>query len=280
MIGAMAAFTTACSSDDHDDITVLSSNSALKIAFVKTDTGHIENNLQAGDVLTYKYTLEGIDGDYSSYEIVPEGQTVVFHQIKDTDFSLVGSPIIKPIGKEGNFQLKILKPGNFQLKFVLKKVTSEGGKTTAATAEANFNAVKITAYRYNWQYKKTSMYTVYAYFHKLYIDTGHEQYDNLYLGGLSMEVSFKNSKNLNDAFNNPFQDFIPNTHIDFYEYQLYGNGLKGLSSSPGVVVATIDKIKFVKDVNGVNTFMEYDNIPVIDRGRQDSWEGNGDMALN
>jgi hypothetical protein len=276
IMGTMTAFTTACS-DDHDDITVPSS--ALKIAFVQTNTGHIENNLQVGDVLTYKYTLEDIDGEFSSYEIVPEGQTVVFHQIKDTDFSL-GDANIKPIGKEGNFKLTILKPGNFQLKFVLKKITSEGEKTAVATAEVDFNAVKITAYRYDWEYKGSSggHHSQHLYFHKLYIDTGHEQYDNLYLGGLTLTAYFKNLKNLYQGFQNTFQDFIPNTHIDFYEQQDYEGTESG--SKNVVLVSTIDEIVFDKDVNGVTTHMEYKNIPVIDWKYQNSWADQGDPALH
>jgi hypothetical protein len=273
MIGAMAAFTTACSSDDHDDITVLSSNSALKIAFVKTDTGHIENNLQVGDVLTYKYTLEGLADSFSSYEIVPEEDVNLsqYHQTKDTDYSLPSNSnnVIKPQGKEGNFNLRIKEPGNFKIKFVLKKISPEGAKTAVAADTLDFNAVKISAYCY---YRKTSRYYFYS---KLVINTGNKAKDTYLSDQKSCKITYTTKNNGNSILETTTAtiNFKHDSILGIRPYEAYDY------HSSGHVLSSVSEITFKKSLiyNGdqIDIDIKYKDVPVTNYGQQDGWGGQG-----
>jgi hypothetical protein len=168
--------------------------------------------------------------------------------------------------------MRIIKPGNFHLNFDLNKI-EDGVKTSVATSgEILFNAVRIAAYRYHYMTRSGGIghHARYSFLQKLYMDTGNQQYDNQYLGGLDYTLNYKNSKNQNQSFNPSFTNFIPRINIDFYALQSFEGG-----SSPAIEVSVIDKITFTKTINGNTSYIEYKNISVTDEGYQSSWKDEG-----
>ncbi|MDR1348764.1 MAG: hypothetical protein LBJ63_10170 [Prevotellaceae bacterium] len=84
----------SCSNPDDDnpvEPVVITLDPGLKIEFQAVSNGHNWTNLQTGDVITFRYTVENIDIDSidDTYEIAPAGNNAIFHQIQNTDFALV-----------------------------------------------------------------------------------------------------------------------------------------------------------------------------------------------
>lgn len=291
LLTVMALLFVSCSDNDMIEPVepVVISDPALKIEFQSATNGHDWTNLQTGDVVTFSYTIENVDSIDNTYKIAPNGSNAIFHQIQNTDFDLVEIrytyllgqtwvyyatiAAVDSLNSTGTFLLRILKPGNFHLGFVLTK-TENGVKTPIAVFDnVLFNAVRIVAYRYDYMIDDGGLFehATYNHCHKLYMDTGNQQYDNQYLGGLNYTLNFKNSRNQNQSFNPAFTNFIQKVNIDFYPMQSHKS-----DKSPGVEVNTIDKITFTKIINGNTSYIEYRNITVTNKGGQNAWgpEGN------
>ncbi|MDR2066072.1 MAG: hypothetical protein LBP85_10260 [Prevotellaceae bacterium] len=255
----------------------------LKIEFQSFPSGRDWTNLQTGDIVTFGYTVENIDSIDNTYEIAAVGSNAIFHQIQNTDFALVKKntglipyynliAVVDNLSQTGTFLLRILKPGNFHLNFALNKIENGVKTPVAVSGEIQFNAVRIVAYTYDYLIEEGGWFShgKYNYCHKLYMDTGNQQYDNQYLGGLNYVINFKNSRNQNQSFSPEFTNFVPKVNIDLYDIQTFEGG-----SSPGVIVTVIDKISFVKIINGNTSYIDYKNITVTSMGGQNAWGPNG-----
>jgi hypothetical protein len=258
----------ACKTDRDDTITPLVPSptapaETLKLSFVKTNTGHDLGNLQAGDVITFKYETSASleDGKLS---IVPEITDKTKHQIIGKDFGLSQNDkptdSIKLTKNTGEFNMQVHAPGAFQnnLQLLKRKNNAYAPLAQAATV---FNVVQIIAYRYAWEARAASFWnnthSIQTIRHKLFIKTGEEQNDN-FLNGLSFQMKF--------AGRAPwFNNFQKSTNIDFVEFQDYEGG-----TSPAIAAGYINTINFVKEVNGIKTNIEYNGISVQDFGG-DAW---------
>lgn len=253
----------SCHSDDSEP--VFTPKVGLETTFLKATHQHSLSNIQVGDTLTYTFHIsENRKSD--KFAIVPESNNSIKHQFMDVDYELLYNDnkvnAIETTEKTGNFKIVVKKAGNFQHSY---KVISykDNDIFESQTTDLIFNAIKITAYRYNWKYKNGGSFShsKWRYFHKLYIDTGEQQYDN-YLNNLSYQIRF-------DNYNHNFSNFEKNTNMNFYQVQHYQGGDNPTQYS------NIDKIIFKKEYNGNISLIEYHNIPVLWLGRHDNWGYNG-----
>jgi len=274
---AALVFITSCSSDNDDDDGMPSKNSVtlnMEIASSKL------KNLEVGDIIYLKYTIEGLKIDsLAEYYIEPIGENESMHQIVGTDYYPGGvfnpSGIIYVNSNSGLFELQIAKPGNFRLQFALNEY-KDGKKTQLAvtpalneSGEIAFNAVRIVAYTYFRQTDGGGLDRPdFNRYHKLYIDTG--KYNNdTYLQGTDLTVYLSNNKVTSSELP-ALASFPINTTLDFSKVVHY----KGRGNGP-TPYSKIDKLEFKTTINGIPTYVEYNNIPVTNYGEKGSWGDSG-----
>ncbi|MFV0531508.1 MAG: hypothetical protein ACK5MD_08715 [Flavobacteriales bacterium] len=255
-------FFFSCHSDDE----MLAPKITLDTTFLEATNQHTLSNIQVGDTLTYKFDISG-NTDSDSFAIVPgETNNSIKHQFMDVDYELLynGSKTdtIKTSQNTGTFKIVAKKTGNFQHTY--KAIAYKGNDTLESEkTDLIFNAVRIIAYSYTWKYKSGGIFShsKWKCFHKLYIDTGEQQYDH-YLDGLTYDVKYA-------SYNKPIYNFERSTNRDFHGMQEYEGG------SDPTIYSTIDKIIFKKEFNGISSLIEYHNIPVHYMGRHDDWGYGG-----
>lgn len=270
----------SCSDSDTDDLDLttdqnLIENPTFSLKFVKASNGSTMTNLQVGDSLVIAYEINGVSiNTHETFTIMPQLGGPVSHQILGEDYDLYYKnkkvDKINTLEKQGKFTLYIKKAGNFShtySAFIVNAENNEIPKKLISKSELYFNSVRIVAYNYEIRLRKSStwQHSLRGVFHKLYIDTGNEEYDK-YLENLTYNVYY-NSRSFEQS------NFRNKENRDFYEVQRVEGGKNAYT------VNTIDKIVFKKEVNGVTTNIEYKNIPVVFYGRKDDWgtEGNNNL---
>ena len=271
----------SCSSDD--DI-VLSEKevenpipipSKLELRFVRASGDSDISNLQVGDsvIVGYKITGENLQED-EAFAITPLSGGPVSHQVLGEDYDCYYRKqkveSFHTSDQEGEFTLHIKKPGNFRHVYELSKVKKDSLILPAqqlAKGEIFFNSVRIVAYSYEVRTKKgdISSHSRWDTYYKYFIDSGNEQYDT-YLEGLNSQFHY------NNLISNQ-SDFQNKTSRDFHPVQ------RSKGSGGKYRVYMIDKIMFKKQVNGLETNIEYKNIPVGWYDRQDQWGDRGTENL-
>ncbi len=265
----------SCSKDNIDTVTP-DKSIVLNTSLLSVSNGHDISNIQVGDTLTYKYDITSnlVDGD--NY-IVPETVSTIKHQRQNIDFTLFYNKLkcdtVKCLSKTGSFKILVNRAGNFQSAYTSLNFAKGPNKpiTTSNATDISFNAVRIIAYRYSWEWDRrgSSLFGYryyYRHFHKLYIDCGNQQND-IYLQNLGYNLKYY-------SFNVNRSGFIQNSNIDFHEVQETDSG-----NSPSVQADQINKLTFYKSVNGIQTTIEYNNVSVPHVGEHNDWGYNGNNNL-
>lgn len=221
------------SCSDFDDINLnqtidqtLIENPTFSLKFVRTSRGSTMNNLQVGDslVIAYKITGVTIKSD-EAFTIMPQLGGPVSHQILGEDYDLFYKnkkvDKINTLEKQGKFTLYIKKAGNFShvyTAFIVNTENNEIPNKLIPKSDLYFNSVRIVAYNYEIRLRKSStwQHSLRRVFHKLYIDTGNEEYDK-YLENLTYNVYY-NSRSFEQS------NFRNKQNRDFYEIQRVEGG--------------------------------------------------------
>ena len=270
----------SCSKNDSQTATsteevAVEKKVALTSSLAYVSNGHTIGNVQVGDTLTYNYDIVSNVTDGKFY-IVPETTSAIKHQKQNTDFTLFYNKLkcdtVKCLTKSGKFKVLVNRAGNFQntvtaVNFI-KSSSPQVYKSNSV--DVLFNAVRIVAYSYNWNYYTTSArHHWQRYLNKLYIDNGNQQNDT-YLQGLAYQTKYL-SKTTNNT------GFVINSNSDFFpSFTKWGSdNLDGEEA----YIYTIYKITFNKTINNINSLIEYDNIPVYEWGEHPDWGDNGNNNL-
>jgi hypothetical protein len=250
----------------------------LKTAFFYASNGHDLSNVQVGDTLTYKFEIT-TNIKSENFTIFPAIFDKFKHQIINIDYTLFYNKLkcneIKALNnKNGEFKILVNKAGNFQHVYTASTLSAID-KTLEIQSSPNdvkFNAVRIIAYRYNYNFYTTNAgHHWNRFFNKLYIDNGDQKDKNdNYLQGLDYEVKFL-------SYTNGGANFPINTNIDFAgSYEKWGGDLlNGTEVNPG----QIETLTFYIVINGQKTPVVYKNIPNPEWGDRPEWGDAGNNNL-
>lgn len=260
----------SCSKDENQPTTdAVEKKVSLTSTLDYVTNGHTIGNVQVGDTITYRYSIISNipNGDFY---IVPETTSAILHQLRNVDFTLFYNKLkcdtVKCLAKSGKFKILVNRPGNFQNTVTALNFEKGQNKpiTFSNSIDVLFNAIKITAYVYWWDWDSSQTWGN-KYYTFLHINTGN-QINDTYLTGLNYNIFF-------DSTNQGKSNFSSNTNI-LIKFQ---NGPNPYQNPQ--LLTNISKINFIKPFNGINTNIEYTNIPVSNLGRRDDLQDIGNNNI-
>ena len=281
---------TACSSEDTDQLGL--TQRGIKTGFSQHSFPFVIEpeiiypkdknalNLQVGDTLLINFKVTNSSSLYPEtyYKMTFEKSNPSYHQLLEYDYSFsfndthyVATNNDSLVLHNGNNWSRIIikKPGNFQLHYTATDYIpthNYGAGENIATADVNFNAVKLSAYFYRWYYDPDSdmgSHSYSHYYHKVFIETGDQKFDNFF-------DTFRIESVINSVIYDGGDSAVNKRSFDISAPQK-----RVQTGHSPTVYKTLNKLTLKKMVNGIYLEATYQNIPIINVGQHDEWTDKG-----